>query len=317
MAAMAAMLLVASFAATPAESAYTLKYNYAGYNFFDNFDFWTQNDPTHGYVNYVDRNTAQSQGLISAGPHNCYIGADHNNVASGRGRSSVRLSSKATFSDGLVIADLSHMPEGCGTWPAFWMVGPNWPNGGEIDIIEGVNTNNADQTTLHTSQGCDMSGEDRSAFTGDMVSTNCWVNAPNQGNNQGCGIQNYAGSYGVPFNQAGGGVYATEFGHGWPIKVWFFPRNNIPADIQSGRPVPTNWGKPFAQFNIGNNCPAGHFYDMQIIINLTFCGDWAGSVFSSSCGQYGSCNNFVQYNPAQFGDAYWIFNSIKVYQYQF
>jgi hypothetical protein len=59
MAAMAAMLLVASFAATPAESAYTLKYNYAGYNFFDNFDFWTQNDPTHGYVNYVDRNTAQ------------------------------------------------------------------------------------------------------------------------------------------------------------------------------------------------------------------------------------------------------------------
>ncbi len=56
---MAAVLLVASFAATPAESAYTLKYNYAGYNFFDNFDFWTQNDPTHGYVNYVDRNTAQ------------------------------------------------------------------------------------------------------------------------------------------------------------------------------------------------------------------------------------------------------------------
>src|SRR5690348_578727 len=103
------------------------------------------------------------------------------------------------------------MPEGCGTWPAFWMVGPNWPNGGEIDIIEGVNTNNFDQvrvafrasrvvrvvltllhrwrgtceqTTLHTSQGCDMSGEDRSSFTGNMVSTNCWVNAPGQGTNQ-------------------------------------------------------------------------------------------------------------------------------------
>jgi hypothetical protein len=40
--------------------------------------------------------------------------------------------------------------------------------------------------------------------------------------------------------------------------------------------------RPFAQFNIGNNCPAGHFYNMQIIINLTFCGDWAGT-FITNC----------------------------------
>jgi hypothetical protein len=40
------------------------------------------------------------------------------------------------------------------------------------------------QTTLHTSQGCDMSGEDRSSFTGNMVSSNCWNNAPGQGVNQ-------------------------------------------------------------------------------------------------------------------------------------
>lgn len=26
------------------------------------------------------------------------------------------------------------MPFGCGTWPAYWLVGPNWPSGGEIDV---------------------------------------------------------------------------------------------------------------------------------------------------------------------------------------
>ena len=34
------------------------------------------------------------------------------------------------------------------------MVGPNWPNEGELDIIEGVNLNTYDQVTLHSSPNC-------------------------------------------------------------------------------------------------------------------------------------------------------------------
>lgn len=60
-------------------------------------------------------------------------------LSEGENRKSVRISSKNTYSSGLIIADIYAMPHGCSVWPAFWMVGSDWPNNGEIDILEGVN----------------------------------------------------------------------------------------------------------------------------------------------------------------------------------
>ncbi|ELR22882.1 uncharacterized protein ACA1_397280 [Acanthamoeba castellanii str. Neff] len=103
------------------------------------------------------------------------------------------------------------------------------------------------------------------------------------------------------------------------IKMWFFWRNSIPRDIQIGQPNPSSWGKPYANFQFGSNCPSSHFYNHQIIINLTFCGTWAGDSWvwkNTGCGQYASCQNFVQHNPQAFADAYWQINSLKVYQWQ-
>ena len=97
---------------------------------------------------------------------------------SARGRDSVRISSQTAYGDSVIVLDLAHMPSGCGTWPAFWTLsqaGP-WPNGGEIDIIEGmhlvsrhsselltrvlsragVNKQEFNQATLHTTSGCQM-----------------------------------------------------------------------------------------------------------------------------------------------------------------
>jgi hypothetical protein len=66
-----------------------------------------------------------------------------------------------------------------------------------------------------------------------------------------------------------------------------------------------------------------HFGNMSIIINTDFCGDWAGEVYADypNCpqnqaisGSRDRCVDFVGNNPQAFTEAYWDFNSIRVYQ---
>jgi beta-glucanase (GH16 family) len=61
---------------------------------------------------------------------------------SARGRDSIRISSQNAYNEAIFVLDVQHMPAGCSTWPSFWTLsqaGP-WPQGGEIDIMEGSNT---------------------------------------------------------------------------------------------------------------------------------------------------------------------------------
>ena len=60
---------------------------------------------------------------------------------------------------------------------------------------------------------------------------------------------------------------ATEY-----IRIWFFPRNSIPADIASGFPDPTAWGTPVSNFQGSCDIPS-HFVQQQITLDTTFCGD--------------------------------------------
>jgi len=268
-------------------------------------EFFTAGDPTHGVVDYVNQQTAQSKGYIGMKGTAVYIGCDMTTKAAGRGRQSVRINTNEHYNGGLFIMDLQHMPTGCGTWPAWWLVGPNWPSGGEIDIIEGVNKQTVDQSTLHTNDGCNMNNDDQSQYTGHMVNKNCL-------GNQGCGITSSANSYGAPFNSGRGGVFVTEWTN-QKISMYYFPRNNIPADIARGMPDPAGWGKPYAYFPLGGNCPASHFKDHTMVINLTFCGDWAGQVFNAQCAGMGSCSDYVKNNPQAFNEAYWLINYVAVY----
>lgn len=91
-------------------AAYSIQDDYSGNNFFSLFTFDTENDPTSGYVNYVDRSTAQANNLTSVNDGVVTISSDSTSVASGRGRNSVRLTSTKQYTHALVVLDLAHMP---------------------------------------------------------------------------------------------------------------------------------------------------------------------------------------------------------------
>lgn len=213
------------------------------------------------------------------------------------------------------------------------MLGSNWPNNGEIDIIEGVNSQSTNQMTLHTGDGCSIVPL---GFSGTLDTSNCYVEASGQSANAGCAIESTSNSsYGDGFNKAGGGVYATEW-TGDAINVWFFPNSSVPSDITNGKPNPLGWGLPSARF--AGACDIdSHFKDLQIVrplkpiyplkgkptsnpnaqvFDITFCGDWAGAVWpTDTCASKAStCNAYVQNNPTAFKESYWRVNSLKVYQ---
>jgi hypothetical protein len=79
-------------------------------------------DPTHGFVDYQNKQDAKALGLIDVQGTAAYMGVDHSRTfdyTKDVGRPSVRVHSKKTYDAGLFIADIQHMPASvCGTWPA-------------------------------------------------------------------------------------------------------------------------------------------------------------------------------------------------------
>jgi hypothetical protein len=257
-----------------------------------------------------------SAGLAYTTSDTAVIAVDSTNwVSVGGNRDSVRISTSNTYDGGLFVADIAAMPFGCATWPAWWSVGPNWPQGGEIDIIEGVNLNNVNQMTLHTSPGCTLdqspSGGSRrrsSFFTAEVLGTTCESSGSD---NDGCAfLDSETTSYGQGFNNAGGGVYA----HLWDntgIKVWRWTRSQIPSDITNGSPNPSGWGTPVAFWSSATCDMSSHFYQHVLVFDTTLGGDWAGAAYPSS-GCPGTVEQEIA-DPSNFADAKWVINYVAVY----
>ncbi|KZV88447.1 hypothetical protein EXIGLDRAFT_678944 [Exidia glandulosa HHB12029] len=297
----------------PTPTKYKIQTNFVGDAFYDGFTFFTDDDPTHGRVNYVDEEIARSQNLSQARHQSFVIRADAKHLVipdAVRGRNSVRITSKTWYTTHVLVADIRHMPEGAATWPALWEFGENWPSRGEVDILEGANDVAPNLSSLHTSPGC-LQPETGRRMTGTATGLNCDATAPG---NSGCGVQySSAASYGPSFNAAGGGWYALERTDA-AIKIWFWGRHahDVPLEVKQGAQVvhPNEWGSPSALF-VMDACPLREkFGPNQIVINLTLCGDWAGNTYP---GGKAACIDFVNNNPAAFSDAYWDFARLSVY----
>ena len=136
----------------------------------------------------------------------------------------------------------------------------------------------------------------------------------------GCSTSLPQGTFGPPFNDAGGGAYALEWDEtGMRTFFWSNACGGVPSDVASGAPDPSGWGQPMGNWVFGSECPKERFQQMHMVVNLALCGEWAGGVLSwarCSLRRGMSCDKFVRDNPEEFADAYWTIRSIRVYQRQ-
>lgn len=310
------------------DSPWKLVQELSGSNFFDesNWEYWSQKDPTNGFVDYLTASDGWANNLLEINDDgHAIMRVETTDTVGDEGRKSIRIHSKSTYNTGtLSIMDAKHMPTGCGSWPAWWSNGPNWPIGGEIDILEGVNDYTNNQYTIHTDSGCQLTTDDASKLdiTGTVVGgTNC---AAHETGNQGCGVRSPSSvSFGAAFNGNNGGVYAlswTDEG----LAIWFWPTDEVPDDVTAGTPVPSTWGTAAARWAASGCDPNKYFYDNTFIFDTTFCGDWAGSAWSNSglpgqeesCAArtgYSTCEDYVRNKGGSFTEAYWEIRSVKFY----
>ncbi|KAF9236017.1 glycoside hydrolase family 16 protein [Melanogaster broomeanus] len=307
--------MAVAVASSASAATYSRTSNLVGQSFLNAFTWQAIADPTHGRVNYVSQATAQADGLVLVSGNQVILRADSTTTlsASGPGRNSFRLQSNAQYTTHVAVFDIAHMPQGCGTWPA--EVGANWPNEGEVDILEGVNDQSPNLSSLHTSSGCTMPSS-RSMTGTSEGGTNCDAIATGD---TGCGVASTdTKSYGPSFNSIGGGWYAIERTSTF-IKIYFWERGSasVPSDVRSpGTSVNTsNWGTPVAYYPDTSCDFSTHLGPHNIIINLTFCGDWAGNsgVYAAS-GCPSTCVDYVNNNPSAFTGAFFEFNSLNIYQ---
>lgn len=93
--------ILAAGAWTESFTTFALEDTYKGYSFFEDFEWFTADDPTHGRVDYVSIDEAVSSNLSYATDDKFIMRSDFTNIVdpSARGRKSVRIGSRKEYND--------------------------------------------------------------------------------------------------------------------------------------------------------------------------------------------------------------------------
>ncbi|EGO20117.1 glycoside hydrolase family 16 protein [Serpula lacrymans var. lacrymans S7.9] len=128
-------------------------------------------------------------------------------------------------------------------WPSVWTNGPNWPNDGEIGIIESVNLMPNNQIALHTTPA---------ALTQHPKTSRGPLWSTTEVRVRGVPLRRRKGTaLGLALLLHRGGVLAAQFDVSG-IYIWFWSRADIPESITqltSTSPVDTSsWGDPSSAY---------------------------------------------------------------------
>jgi len=295
---------------------YGLVKDYSGSTFFQDWDFYDHFDDTmNGDTIFVSAQNATSQHLafVDSTTNHAIIKVDNTSfVPFNIKRDSVRITTKDKFGIGSVwVVDMWHAPYGCSVWPALWTWSPGsaWPAGGEIDIFEGINLSPSSQMGLHTTPGCTQSPQAKQ--------TSKIVNGTDCQGGAGCIVTNDSPvSFGAAFAQANGGVFVTELAE-TGVSIWFFERSKVPSTLTATTTqVDTSTlGTPMGNWP-SDTCNIGQFFSPQaLVLDITFCGDFAGSpqFFPQTCS--GMCyNDYVINNgSAGYANAFFDLGYVRVF----
>jgi len=283
-----------------AEAAYKLDWEAKGKSFFDGWHFDTI-DENHGAAEYLPRDRAVEAGVVKAFDTHAIltVGGRAGNSSRPK-RQSAKLISKGAWKNFLLVMRYSHLPYGCGLWPALWTLGAGgageWPNGGELDFMEWANEL-PQEVSLHVGHGnrCKLDPELVNKY-GKMedlnnMSYDCVTDYMTS--ELGCAPNRPEVVTGEEWSKAGG-VLAVQKTASF-AKVFHIPEVALPAGIDSDSPDPDKWDSkfvvayfPFADSEAKNpgSCPNPQdvMTEQNIIMNINMCGDWAGGMWSqTSC----------------------------------